>query len=183
MSYVRKWPTAWCAQSGAFGACRDGGGQRNGESSRDGVNVALHHIGQEFGASVSALQWVLTGYLLALASLILLGGALGDRFGRRRVFVIGAVWFAAASLCAVRRPTSPCGMRVHHQVGGPDVLAEPGELAADPCFEAAAVGGVRDGDGSSNGRVSHGARRPTPGRVRARGGLECRLECGRRGAT
>ncbi len=37
-----------------------------------GVNVAMHHIGQEFGASVSALQWALTGYLLALASLILL---------------------------------------------------------------------------------------------------------------
>ena len=47
------------------------------------VNVALPHIGDEFDASVSALQWVLTGYLVALASLILLGGALGDRFGRR----------------------------------------------------------------------------------------------------
>src|SRR5437660_12788961 len=66
------------------------------------VNVALPHIGDDFHASVSSLQWVLTGYLLALASLILLGGALGDRFGRRRVFVIGTVWFAAASLlCGV----------------------------------------------------------------------------------
>ena len=48
------------------------------------VNVALPHIGSDFDASVSALQWVLTGYLLALASLILLGGALGDRYGRRQ---------------------------------------------------------------------------------------------------
>ena len=62
------------------------------------VNVALPHIGDEFDASISELQWVLTGYLVALASLILLGGALGDRFGRRKVFVIGTVWFAIASL-------------------------------------------------------------------------------------
>ena len=54
------------------------------------------------------------------------------------------------------------GMRVHHQVGGPYLPAEPGVLAADPCFEAAAVGGVRDGDESAHGRVLqlHGARHP-----------------------
>src|SRR3954449_3309699 len=68
------------------------------------VNVALPHIGADFDASVSALQWVLTGYLLALASLILLGGALGDRFGRRRIFVIGTIWFAAASLLSGAAP-------------------------------------------------------------------------------
>ena len=62
------------------------------------VNVALPHIGQDLDASVADLQWVLTGYLLARASLILLGGALGDRYGRRRVFVIGTVWFAVASV-------------------------------------------------------------------------------------
>src|SRR4051812_8715918 len=66
------------------------------------VNVALPHIGVDFDASVSSLQWVLTGYLLALASLILLGGALGDRYGRRRVFLVGTVWFAVASaLCGL----------------------------------------------------------------------------------
>ena len=74
------------------------------------VNVALPHIGRDFHASVSALQWVLTGYLLALASLILLGGALGDRFGRRKVFVIGTVWFAVASLL-LRRGTEHRGAR------------------------------------------------------------------------
>ena len=51
------------------------------------VNVALPDIGRDFGASTSALQWILNGYLLTLASLILLGGSLGDRYGRRRVFV------------------------------------------------------------------------------------------------
>ena len=66
------------------------------------VNVALPHIGDDFGADVTSLQWVLTGYLLALASLIPLGGALGDRYGRRRTFLIGTVWFAVASLaCGV----------------------------------------------------------------------------------
>lgn len=93
------------------------------------VNVALPHIGQEFGASVSELQWVLTGYLLALASLILLGGALGDRFGRRRVFMIGTIWFAAASLLCGAAPNI-AGLiagRILQGVGG--ALLIPGSLA------------------------------------------------------
>ena len=62
------------------------------------VNVALVRIGEDLDASLEELQWITNGYLLALASLILLGGSLGDRFGRRRVFVIGVIWFALASL-------------------------------------------------------------------------------------
>src|SRR3954464_9620769 len=66
------------------------------------VNVALPTIGREMGARVSGLQWTVNGYALTLAALILLGGSLGDRFGRRRVFVIGVIWFGAASLlCGV----------------------------------------------------------------------------------
>jgi EmrB/QacA subfamily drug resistance transporter len=93
------------------------------------VNVALPHIGKEFNASVSALQWVLTGYLLALASLILLGGALGDRFGRRRVFLIGTIWFAAASLLSGAAPSVEVLVvaRVLQGVGG--ALLTPGSLA------------------------------------------------------
>src|SRR4249919_3054097 len=93
------------------------------------VNVALQHIGEDLNASVSALQWVLTGYLLALASLILLGGALGDRFGRRRVFVIGTVWFAAASLLCGAAPNIEVliGARVLQGVGA--ALLTPGSLA------------------------------------------------------
>ena len=93
------------------------------------VNVALPHIGADFDASVSALQWVLTGYLLALASLILLGGALGDRFGRRRVFVIGTVWFAAASLLCGAAPNIDVLVvaRVLQGVGA--ALLTPGSLA------------------------------------------------------
>ena len=66
------------------------------------VNVALPEIGRDLDASTSSLQWILNGYLLTLASLILLGGSLGDRYGRRRVFTLGASVFTAASLlCAI----------------------------------------------------------------------------------
>lgn len=66
------------------------------------VNVALRQIGEHLDASLAQLQWITNGYLLALAALILIGGSLGDRFGRRRVFVIGVIGFAAASLvCGV----------------------------------------------------------------------------------
>lgn len=93
------------------------------------INVALPHIGEELDASVSSLQWLLTGYLLALASLILLGGALGDRFGRRKVFVVGTVWFAGASLVCALAPNIELlvGARVLQGVGG--ALLTPGSLA------------------------------------------------------
>ena len=93
------------------------------------VNVALPHIGDDFHASVSSLQWVLTGYLLALASLILLGGALGDRFGRRRVFVIGTVWFAAASLLCGAAPNIKVLVIARVMQGIGAALLTPGSLA------------------------------------------------------
>jgi predicted MFS family arabinose efflux permease len=62
------------------------------------VNVALPAIGDDLGGGVSGLQWILNSYLLTLSALILLGGSLGDRFGRRRIFLVGVVWFAVASL-------------------------------------------------------------------------------------
>jgi EmrB/QacA subfamily drug resistance transporter len=66
------------------------------------VNVALPHIGDELGGGLSGLQWVLDGYLLTLSALLLLGGALGDEYGRRRLFVFGLIWFTAASvLCGI----------------------------------------------------------------------------------
>jgi EmrB/QacA subfamily drug resistance transporter len=66
------------------------------------VGVALPAIGRDLHAPFSALQWTVTGYTLALASLILLGGAAGDRYGRRRILLIGVVWFAVAStICAL----------------------------------------------------------------------------------
>ncbi len=93
------------------------------------INVALPHIGAEFDAGISSLQWVLTGYLVALASFILLGGALGDRFGRRKVFEIGTIWFAVASLLCGAAPNVEVlvAARVLQGVGG--ALLTPGSLA------------------------------------------------------
>jgi EmrB/QacA subfamily drug resistance transporter len=93
------------------------------------VNVALPSIGAEFGASVTGLQWILDGYLLSLAALILVAGSLGDRYGRRRVFVIGVVWFGVASLLCGLAPDVGylVAARVLQGVGA--ALLAPGSLA------------------------------------------------------
>ncbi|RLV48757.1 MFS transporter [Nocardioides mangrovicus] len=93
------------------------------------VNIAIRSIGEDLHASLAQLQWVVNGYLLALASLILVGGALGDRHGRRRVYVIGMVGFAACSLlCSVaQNPDQLVGARVLQGVFA--ALLTPGALA------------------------------------------------------
>lgn len=93
------------------------------------VGIALPAIGREFGADLESLQWVVTAYTLTLAGLLLVAGALGDRYGRRLVFQIGVVWFAAASvLCAVA--TGP-GMLIWSRAlqGVGAALLTPGSLA------------------------------------------------------
>ena len=71
------------------------------------VNAALPAISRDLHADLGDLQWVLTGYLLTLGSLLVLGGSLGDRFGRRRIFQIGLISFALMSLlCAIAPDTS-----------------------------------------------------------------------------
>jgi EmrB/QacA subfamily drug resistance transporter len=93
------------------------------------VNVALPTIGRYFGASLGGLQWTVTAYTLTLAGLILLGGALGDRLGRRRVFVTGVAWFAVASALCGLAPTIGVliAARALQGVGG--ALLVPGSLA------------------------------------------------------
>jgi EmrB/QacA subfamily drug resistance transporter len=71
------------------------------------VNVGLPAIGKDFGGGASDLQWVVNGYLLPLSALLLLGGALGDRFGRRRLLVTGTSLFGAASLACALSPDLP----------------------------------------------------------------------------
>ena len=80
-------------------------------------------------ASFGGLQWTVNAYTLTLASLILLGGSLGDRYGRRRVFVIGVVWFAVASLLCGSRRTSSCWSRARALQGVGGALLTPGSLA------------------------------------------------------
>jgi EmrB/QacA subfamily drug resistance transporter len=93
------------------------------------VNVALPVLGRDLDADFAGLQWVVNGYLLSLAALILLGGSLGDRFGRRRVFVLGTVWFGVASLLCGLAPDvrTLVAARVLQGVGG--ALLTPGSLA------------------------------------------------------
>jgi EmrB/QacA subfamily drug resistance transporter len=93
------------------------------------VQVALPTIGRDLDASLSGLQWTVTGYTLSLAALVLVGGALGDRYGRRRVFLIGVGWFAAASLvCGLAQTTGQLvAARGLQGVGG--ALLAPGSLA------------------------------------------------------
>jgi len=69
------------------------------------VNVALKHIGASFGNGVAGLQWVVNAYTIAFASLILTSGRAGDRFGARRVFVVGFGLFVLASLWCAVAPT------------------------------------------------------------------------------
>jgi EmrB/QacA subfamily drug resistance transporter len=93
------------------------------------VNVALARIGHELDAGFSDLQWTVNAYTLALASLILLGGALGDHFGRRRIFLIGVAWFAVASLACGLAPSAEVliAARALQGIGG--ALLTPGSLA------------------------------------------------------
>ncbi|WP_420078246.1 DHA2 family efflux MFS transporter permease subunit [Streptomyces sp. JL4002] len=93
------------------------------------VNVALPRIGQDLDADLAVLQWTVNAYLLTLAGLILVGGALGDRFGRRRIFVVGVVWFAVGSLLCGLAPDAGVlvAARALQGIGG--ALLTPGSLA------------------------------------------------------
>jgi EmrB/QacA subfamily drug resistance transporter len=93
------------------------------------VNIALPTIGRDLAAGAVGLTWTVNAYTLTLAAFVLVAGSLGDRFGRRRVFIVGTVWFGVASLvCAL---STGIGMLVAFRalqgVGG--ALLTPGSLA------------------------------------------------------
>ncbi|KAB2352173.1 MFS transporter [Actinomadura rudentiformis] len=93
------------------------------------VNVALPRVARDLDANMAGLQWTVNAYTLTLAGFILLGGSLGDRYGRRKVFVIGVVWFALASLLcgAAQDVTTLVAARALQGIGG--ALLTPGSLA------------------------------------------------------
>ena len=93
------------------------------------VGIALPAIGRDFHTGIADLQWVVNAYTLTLAGLLLLGGTLGDSYGRRKVFVIGIVWFAVASLLCGIAPNVGVliAARALQGVGG--ALLTPGSLA------------------------------------------------------
>jgi DHA2 family methylenomycin A resistance protein-like MFS transporter len=119
------------------------------------VNVALPSIGRDLGASVSGLQWVTDGYNVAVASLLLLGGRLGDGAGHRRAYLVGLVIFGVGSgLCAIAGNVAALiGFRVLQGVGAaielPATLAILTHTFTEPRQRAQAVGIWAGAAGSS----------------------------------
>src|SRR3954447_7560461 len=109
------------------------------------VNVALPAIEKDLGGGLATQQWVVNGYTLALGSLILIGGSLGDVFGERRVFSLGGVGFGITSaLCAVA-PTSEALIAARALQGSAAALLTPAALAViiatfDPDERGRAIG-------------------------------------------
>lgn len=93
------------------------------------VGIALPSIGRGFHSTLGPLQWVVNGYTLTLGAFLLVGGSLGDRYGRKRTFMLGVAWFAAASvLCGVAPDaTLLIVARCLQGIGG--ALLTPGSLA------------------------------------------------------
>src|SRR5919202_2067454 len=93
------------------------------------VNVAVPAIGRELGGSLVAIQWTVTGYLLTAAALLLVAGALADRYGRRRVLVTGLSVMLLASVACAAAPSFPVliAARVVQGVGA--ALVVPSSLA------------------------------------------------------
>src|SRR6476469_6163559 len=93
------------------------------------VNVALPRIGEDLGGGLTSLQWTLNAYTLTLAGLLLLGGSLGDRLGRRRIFVVGTIWFALASAGCALAPNAEILIATRALQGVGAALLTPGSLA------------------------------------------------------
>lgn len=93
------------------------------------VNVALPAIGDDLDASSNGQQWVVNAYLVTLSALILVGGSLGDRYGRVRTYRIGLVWFGAASLACALAPNLAVLVVARSLQGGGGALLTPGSLA------------------------------------------------------
>ncbi len=93
------------------------------------VNVALPVIAEDLDASVAGLQWIVTGYMLTLAALLLAGGSLGDHFGRRRMFVVGVLWFGVASVLCAAAPNLGVLLLARALQGVGGALLTPGSLA------------------------------------------------------
>ena len=89
------------------------------------TNVALPFIGAQLDASTSELQWVIDAYTIVLAGLLVLGGGLADRFGRRRIFLLGYALFGLACLLAAFSPTVEAliGARIVMGIGAAGVIA------------------------------------------------------------
>lgn len=93
------------------------------------VNVALPAIGEDLGAGLAGQQWIFEAYLLALVSLLLVGGAMGDQFGRRRLFTIGLIGFGVTSAACALAPSTEILIAARAFQGFAGALLVPGSLA------------------------------------------------------
>jgi EmrB/QacA subfamily drug resistance transporter len=93
------------------------------------VNVALPAIGADLHARASGLQWIVNAYLLPLSALLLLGGAAGDKFGRRRLFLVGIALFALASALCALAPSLPLLLAGRALQGIASAMLMPNSLA------------------------------------------------------
>jgi EmrB/QacA subfamily drug resistance transporter len=93
------------------------------------VGIALPAIGRDFHVGLAALQWVVTAYTMTLAGLLLLAGSLGDKYGRKKVFMIGVIWFAVASLGCSVAPDATILILARALQGVGAALLTPGSLA------------------------------------------------------
>jgi len=93
------------------------------------VGIALPAIGRDFNVGLAALQWVVTAYTMTLAGLLLLAGAMGDKYGRKKIFLIGVIWFALASLLCAVAPGATFLIMARALQGVGAALLTPGSLA------------------------------------------------------
>jgi len=109
------------------------------------VNVALPAIGRDLGSTLAGLQWTAGAYLITLSALLLLGGSLGDHYGRRRVFLVGLGAFTAASVLCGLAPSATALVAARAIQGAGAAMLVPGSLSIiaatfDPADRARAVG-------------------------------------------
>jgi len=105
------------------------------------VNVGLPAIADDLDAGLAGQQWVIEAYMLTLVSLLLVGGSLGDQFGRRRIFVLGLLGFGLTSVLCAIAPSAEFLVAARALQGVAGALLVPGSLAlVAACFEGAARG-------------------------------------------
>ena len=128
------------------------------------VNVAVPAIGKRFDAGVAAIQWTLTSYLLAVAALLLIAGALADRFGRRRMLVIGLLVMGVASvLCASATSIETLiAARAVQGIGAAFVVPTASRCSTERCSPVTGHAGSASGPGCRRSRPPR-ARTPAAG--------------------
>jgi MFS family permease len=97
------------------------------------VNVALPSMARSLGSSFADLQWVIDGYALALAALLMVAGSLADRFGRRRLYLVGLIVFALASLACGLAPNTGVLSGWHRSYRSPAAWRSTGSVCCCCC--------------------------------------------------